>query len=127
MLMPGSDFPKALTLGLLASLALFIALLLINKPLQTGAAPKGIVSFQMAGTLDRASEILESWDSNAVASARASLWLDFAFAGAYVLTLLLLTNFSAMKKALSPVPTGINPVDLNWQAGAPCFWMKSVR
>lgn len=92
MIVPGSDFPKALTLGLLASAALFIALLLINKPLQTSAAPKGIVSFQMAGTLDQASDILESWDSNAVSSARASLWLDFAFAGAYVLTLLLLTT-----------------------------------
>ncbi|HKK55637.1 hypothetical protein [Marinobacter sp.] len=91
MLMPGSDFPKALALGLLASLSLFIALLLINEPLQTSAAPKGIVSFQMAGTLDHASEILKSWDSSAVASARTSLWLDFAFAGAYVLTLLLLT------------------------------------
>jgi hypothetical protein len=92
MLVSGSDFPKALTLCLLASLTLFIALLLINEPLQTSAAPKGIVSFQMAGTLDQASEILASWDSDAVASARTSLWLDFAFAGVYVLTLLLLTK-----------------------------------
>lgn len=92
MLMSGSDFPKALTLGLLVSLVLFIALLLINEPLQTNQAPKGIVSFQMAGTLEQASEILESWDSNAVSSARASLWVDFAFTGAYVLTLLLLTT-----------------------------------
>lgn len=91
MLVSGPEFPKALTLGLMASLVLFITLLLINKPLETSAAPKGIVSFQMAGTLDQASAILESWDSNAVSSARTSLWLDFAFAGAYVLTLLLLT------------------------------------
>jgi len=61
MLMPGPDFPKALTFGLLVSLTLFIALLLINEPLQTGAAPKGIVSFQMAGTLDHATTILASW------------------------------------------------------------------
>lgn len=92
MLMPGPDFPKGLTVGLLVSLTLFIALLLINEPLQTSAAPKGIVSFQMAGTLDQAAEILASWDSKAMASARASLWLDFAFAAAYVLTLLLLTK-----------------------------------
>ena len=92
MLKPGPDFPKGLTLGLLVSLTLFIALLLINESLQTSAAPKGIVSFQMAGTLDHATAILASWDSEAMASARASLWLDFAFAATYVLTLLLLTR-----------------------------------
>jgi hypothetical protein len=92
MTLPGSDFPKALTLSLLVSLILFIALLVINEPLQTSAAPKGIVSFQMAGTLDQASDILASWDSDAMSSARASLWLDFAFAAAYVVSLLLLTR-----------------------------------
>lgn len=92
MAMPGPDFPKALTLSLLVSLALFIALLMINEPLQTSAAPKGIVSFQMAGTLDEAANILASWDSDAISSARTSLWLDFLFAAAYVLTLLLITK-----------------------------------
>jgi len=90
--MPGPDFPKALTFGLLVSLTLFIALLLINEPLQTGAAPKGIVSFQMAGTLDHATTILASWDRDAVSAARTSLWLDFIFVAAYTLTLLLLTR-----------------------------------
>lgn len=92
MRMPGPDFPKALSTGLLVSLVLFIALLLINEPLQTSVAPKGMVSFQMAGTLDQATEILASWDDNAISSARTSLWLDFAFAIAYVLTLCLLTK-----------------------------------
>ncbi|TGN38296.1 hypothetical protein [Marinobacter confluentis] len=87
-----ADFPKALTLGLLVTLILFIALLLINEPLQTSAAPKGIISFQMAGTVDQASEILASWNGQGLSSARTSLWLDFAFAGAYVITLLLLTK-----------------------------------
>lgn len=92
MLLPGPDFPKALTVSLLATLVFFIALLLINEPLQTSAAPKGIVSFEMAGTLDHATKILASWDSDAIASATASLWLDFAFAATYVLTLILLTK-----------------------------------
>jgi len=92
MVVPGPDFPKALTLGLLVTLTLFIALLLMNELLQTSAAPKGIISFQMAGTLDQATEILASWDREATASARTSLWLDFAFAIAYMMTLLLLTR-----------------------------------
>jgi len=93
MAMPGHDFPKALTLSLLVSLILFIALLVINEPLQTNVAPKGIVSFEMAGTQDHAAEILASWDNDGISSARASLWLDFAFAAAYVATLLLLTRY----------------------------------
>lgn len=92
MRMPGPDFPKALALGLLVSLVLFIALLLINEPLQTAAAPKGMLSFQMAGTLDHATTIRASWDGDALPWARASLWLDFAFAIAYTLTLILLTK-----------------------------------
>lgn len=92
MAISGSDIPKALILSLLTTLALFIALLLINEPLQTYAAPKGIVSLEMAGTLDRANEILGSWNDSAVSWAKTSLWLDFVFAPAYVLTLLLLTR-----------------------------------
>lgn len=92
MAISGSDIPKALILSLLTTLALFIALLLINEPLQTYAAPKGIVSLEMAGTLDRANEILASWNDSAVSWAKTSLWLDFVFAPAYVLTLLLLTR-----------------------------------
>lgn len=92
MAISGSDIPKALILSLLTTLALFIALLLINEPLQTHAAPKGIVSLEMAGTLDRANEILGSWNDSAVSWAKTSLWLDFVFAPAYVLTLLLLTR-----------------------------------
>jgi hypothetical protein len=92
MLLPGPDFPKALTFGLLTTLVLFIALLLVNEPLQTSVAPKGILSFQMAGTVDQAEQILASWDREAVSSAKASLWLDFPFAAAYVITLLLLTK-----------------------------------
>ena len=92
MALSGTDSPKNLILGLLVSLVLFIALLLINEQLQTNQAPKGIVSFQMAGTLDHAAEILASWNSEGIFWARASLWLDFLFAPTYVVTLLLLTR-----------------------------------
>lgn len=45
--------PKTLRATLIAALALLVALILVNQPLQTGSAPQGIVSFQMAGTADR--------------------------------------------------------------------------
>jgi hypothetical protein len=92
MAMSGTDSPKNLIIGLLSCLTLFTALLLINEQLQTNQAPKGIVSFQMAGTLDHAREIVTSWNSEAMFWARTSLWLDFLFIPVYVLTLLLLTR-----------------------------------
>ncbi len=92
MALPKLGFPMSLNLSLLVSLALFIALLLINQPLETTAAPKGIVSLQMAGSAERSLEIVASWGSEAIGYARLSLWLDFLFAVAYVSTLLLLTR-----------------------------------
>lgn len=89
---PGREYPVALKLSLLTTLTLLTILLLINQPLQTDAAPRGIVSFQTAASEDGARAILASWDSQARFWAKASLWLDFAFASAYALTLVLLTN-----------------------------------
>ncbi|MDI9246529.1 hypothetical protein [Marinobacter sp. CHS3-4] len=90
--LPRPHLPRALSVSLLVTVMLFVVLVLVNQPLQTSPAPKGIISLQMAGSLDHVREILASWNGEGMAWARASLWLDFAFAPAYVLTLLLLTR-----------------------------------
>jgi len=84
--------PKTLKTTLVVALVLLIALLLINQPLQTGSAPQGIVSFQMAGTADQAHAILRSWRSDGILWAQVSLWLDFLFIPTYVLALVQLTR-----------------------------------
>ena len=84
--------PRTLKATLVAGLALLVALLLINQPLQTGSAPQGIVSFQMAGTAEQAHAILRSWRSDGILWAHISLWLDFLFIPTYVLALVQLTR-----------------------------------
>lgn len=85
-------FPKRLNLSLLATIALLVILVLVNQPLRTGSAPQGIVSFQMAATADQSMAIIRSWQPEGLVWANASLWLDFLFVPAYLVTLILLTN-----------------------------------
>jgi hypothetical protein len=53
-------------------------------PLNTDAAPYGIVSFETAGSIARAEQILNSWDASARERAAFSLGLDFLFIPVYV-------------------------------------------
>lgn len=84
--------PRRLTLSLLATAALLLVLTLVNQPLQTGSAPQGIVSFQMAATADQSMAIIRSWRQEGMLWAHVSLWLDFLFIPAYLITLIFLTN-----------------------------------
>ncbi|MEX2474753.1 hypothetical protein [Marinobacter sp.] len=86
------SLPKGLTCSVIFTSLLLVALLIINQPLQTGSAPQGIVSYQLAATADHSLAILRSWRGDAMVWAHASLWLDFLLVPAYVFTLLLVTN-----------------------------------
>jgi hypothetical protein len=59
----------------------------LDEPLRTAAAPNGIVSFELARTVDAAQAILTSWDSNARLFAAFGLGLDYLFMPAYALAL----------------------------------------
>lgn len=84
--------PKRLKISLLVALVLLGILLALNQFLQTGSAPQGIVSFQLAGTADQAHAIVRSWRAEGAFWAKTSLWLDFLFIPAYVLALFHLTG-----------------------------------
>ncbi|RBP26046.1 hypothetical protein DET50_11913 [Marinobacter pelagius] len=84
--------PKTLKTSLITAALLLGGLLVVNQPLQTGSAPQGIVSFQLAATADQTHAILRSWRSDGQFWARVSLWLDFVFIAAYLLALLHLTR-----------------------------------
>jgi uncharacterized membrane protein YeiB len=64
----------------LATLAVFR---LLGDPLQTDAAPQGIVSFEFAGDVATAQSILDSWDTQAQAHAGFNLGFDFVFLALY--------------------------------------------
>jgi hypothetical protein len=64
---------------LVLTLATLVVFRLLGGPLQTGAAPQGIVSFEFAGDVATAYSILDSWDAQAQAYAGFSLGFDFVF------------------------------------------------
>jgi hypothetical protein len=62
-----------------------LAALLLALDVSNSAAPHGIVSFELAGTAERADEIVESWKLRGqLGAARLGVWIDFAFILAYV-------------------------------------------
>ena len=65
------------------TIAVMMALNLLDVPLRTAAAPSGIVSFELAGQPDAAQRIVASWDEEARVYAALSLGLDYLFMLAY--------------------------------------------
>jgi len=76
-----------LTLSAVTTIILFVVLHVINIPLQTAAAPNGIISLELAGTLEKSQAMLHSWDAQAAVYAGFSLGIDFVFLLAYSLFL----------------------------------------
>lgn len=84
--------PKSLKTGLIATVVLLAALILINQPLKTGSAHQGIVSYQLAGSAEQALGIIQSWGDEGLQWAKLSLWFDFLFIPVYCVTLVMLTR-----------------------------------
>jgi hypothetical protein len=78
--------------GLIASGIAAVILLLAMSPAEErmmDAGGPGVVSFELAGSQDRADEILSEWGEDGQDAARESLWVDFGFLVAYGLFLTL--------------------------------------
>jgi hypothetical protein len=58
---------------------------LLDQNLKTAAAPRGIVSFELAGDLEQVSRILQSWKAEGKIQAALSLGLDYLFLIVYAL------------------------------------------
>jgi hypothetical protein len=107
------------------SLLLLLILNLLGLPLNTPAAPYGIVSFELARNEAQASAILASWDQAARLRAAFSLGLDFLFIPLYTVALTLTCLWAARfrrKRRRFPswlVLIGIPGIPLAWaQLGA---------
>ena len=81
----------------LLSLILLIVLNRVDVPLKTGAAPQGIVSFELAGSPDASLRMMQSWDAEAKMYAAFSLGIDYLFMISYALFLSLLCLRLAVK------------------------------
>jgi hypothetical protein len=73
---------RGLWISGIATAILLVALAVIDRKIQDSGGP-GIISFELAGTTDRATEILAQWGQEGKDAAKLSLWLDFLYLIAY--------------------------------------------
>jgi hypothetical protein len=79
---------RALVASAIATLAIGAVLLVLDARMMDAGGP-GIIGFELAGTEDRAAEILADWGGRGTDAAKASLWIDYAFIVAYTTLLVL--------------------------------------
>jgi hypothetical protein len=72
---------------LMFTLAIFGVFSILDQPLRTSAAPNGIVSFELARTMNESQSILNSWDENARLFAAFGLGFDYLFMLVYAAAL----------------------------------------
>jgi hypothetical protein len=72
---------------LAATLAMMGLMALISTPLETEDAPYGIISFELAGTMETTESILASWDESAKLHAAFGLGLDYLYMLLYSCTI----------------------------------------
>jgi hypothetical protein len=69
------------------TIILTVVLQAVDTPLKTPAAPQGVVSYEFAGTIPAAQDILDSWDGDARVHVGFSLGLDYLYMPTYALTI----------------------------------------
>ena len=70
---------SALLVSFLLSLTLLTAMHSLDQALITQTAPRGIVSFELAGSIEKVRQILNEWGPKGKAYATLSLGLDYLF------------------------------------------------
>ncbi len=68
--------------GILTAIV-FLAMRSVSEPLITSEAPGGIISFELAKSLEQSQAMLASWDTNTKINAGLSLGIDFLFLFVY--------------------------------------------
>lgn len=87
--LPSRYWPSFFWLLLGLSIALMIVFGISGAPLTTEAAPYGVVSFELAGSVEKTDLILSSWDADAQLRAAFGLGLDYLFMAVYASTIAL--------------------------------------
>jgi hypothetical protein len=73
---------RALKASAIASLVIGAVLVALDRQMVDAGGP-GIIGFELAGSEDRATEILADWGDDGTDAAKTSLWLDYAYIVAY--------------------------------------------
>lgn len=84
---PAKGSMRALVIWAGVSVVLLLGMIALDRDLKTPAAPVGIISLELVGSLSGAERIIDSWDEPARIQAGISLGLDFFFLVAYAATL----------------------------------------
>jgi len=90
--LPNLPMRLPMKISMAMAIVLFIAMVAANQPLQTAAAPQGMISFQLAGSAEQAHAIIRSWRNDNLTLAKLALWLDFLFVVTCLAALLQLTR-----------------------------------
>lgn len=95
--------------------ALMTAMTVTGRPMQTAAAPRGVLHFELAGDPAAMQRILDSWAAPARESAAFNLGIDYLFLLAYstAIALACLMAAGAMRIAGWPVAAAVG-VPLAW-------------
>lgn len=80
---PARYRPPLFAFFLVLTLIVMVALNILGAPLQTAAAPAGIISYEFSGDTEGANAILNSWDNPTKQYAALNLGLDYLFMPAY--------------------------------------------
>jgi hypothetical protein len=80
---------------LLLTLGMFAIFQALDMPMKTTAAPNGIVSYELAGTLKKSVAMLASWDESARLNAAFGLGFDYLFMPIYAIFIALATLLAA--------------------------------
>ena len=76
-------------LALAAAVPISVTLGILNQPLQNATSPQGVVSLELAGSLQRQAAVLASWQEPEKLRLAFSIGLDFACVATFLTTLAL--------------------------------------
>lgn len=98
------------------TILLMVVFGITGAPLTTEAAPYGIVSFELAGSVERTQLILINWDANEQVRAAFGLGLDFLFMAVYASTIAFGCGMAGQVLKHSRWPLGRWSNPLSWAA-----------
>jgi len=81
--LPHAARKRAFWIALCVAVIVMVGLNVASLPLNTTAAPAGIISFEFAGSISVATEMMDSWDENGPVLAAVNLGIDCLFLVAY--------------------------------------------
>jgi hypothetical protein len=113
---------RVLIASAIVSVMIGAVLLVLDLRMMDAGGP-GIVGFELAGSQDRATEILADWGGKGTDAAKASLWIDFAYIVAYG-TFLVLASWATQDLALRHgwrLMAAIGPAVIAFAAAAAAF------